>query len=77
LELFVPLEGLIDIDLERNRLQKRQGELDGHLNRLRKKLENSKFLNNAPETVVIKEKEKYAQMTEEMQKLTANLELLE
>ncbi len=77
LELFVPLEGLIDIDLERNRLQKRQGELDGHLDRLRKKLENPKFLNNAPKIVVIKEKEKYAQMTEEMQKLTANLELLE
>ncbi|NOZ74852.1 MAG: valine--tRNA ligase [FCB group bacterium] len=77
LELFLPLEGLIDIDLERKRLQKRQHELNGHLAGLQKKLGNEKFLERAPREVVIREKQKLADMTEEMNKLTANLELLE
>ncbi len=77
LEVFIPLEGLIDIDLERKRLQKRRGELNGHLQGLRKKLENPQFLERAPEQVVARERQKLADMTEEMEKITANLELLE
>ncbi|MFQ6613669.1 MAG: class I tRNA ligase family protein, partial [Fidelibacterota bacterium] len=77
LELFLPLEGLIDIELERERILKRQRELNGHLSGLHKKLENQKFLERAPREVVIKEQQKLADMTEEMNKLTANLELLE
>ncbi len=57
-DIFVPLEGLIDLDVERGRLQKEIQRLEGLLTGVGKKLSNEKFVNNAPAEVVEKERAK-------------------
>jgi len=55
-EIYVPLEGLIDLDVERSRLQKEITRLEGALTGIDKKLSNEKFVKNAAQDVVEKEK---------------------
>jgi valyl-tRNA synthetase len=57
-EIYVPLEGLIDLDVERSRLQKEITRLEGAMAGIEKKLSNEKFVNNAPPEVVEKERVK-------------------
>jgi valyl-tRNA synthetase len=68
-EIYVPLEGLIDIDKERERLEKEIKRLEGSLSGIEKKLSNEKFVNNAPEEVVEKEKIKQKDWSENLDKL--------
>ena len=57
-EIYVPLEGLIDLDVEKNRLQKEISRLEGLLVGIDKKLSNEKFVSNAVPEVVEKERMK-------------------
>jgi len=58
-EIFIPLEGLIDLEIERQRLQKEITRLEGLLAGIEKKLSNEKFVANAaPEVVEKKEQSK-------------------
>jgi len=77
MEIFIPLEGLIDFDLERNRLQKRIDEIESHLEVVSQKLRNKDFLKRAPENVVEREKEKRAEMSDELKKMLSNLEMIQ
>ena len=56
--VYVPLEGIIDVDVERNRLDKEIARLEGLLNGVNKKLGNENFLKKAPAEVVEREKAK-------------------
>ena len=49
---YIPLEGLIDLNAELDRQQKRADELRGHISGSEKKLGNSNFVDKAPEQVV-------------------------
>ena len=77
MEIFIPLEELIDFDLERNRLKKRIDEIESHLEVLSQKLNNKEFLNRAPENVVKREKEKSEEMSEELKKMLSNLAMIQ
>jgi len=77
LEIYVPLEGLIDIDVERNRLKKEIERFEKQLIGLNKKLTNSDFLNKAPESVITREKQKKADWETSLEKLKGNLSSLE
>ncbi len=57
-ELFLPLEGLINIDEEIERLQGEWKKLDSEVERVQKKLANEKFISKAPEKVVDEERAK-------------------
>ena len=57
-EIFIPLEGLINIEEEKNRLSKELADLDFEIKRLEGKLGNEKFISKAPKEVVVGEKEK-------------------
>ena len=59
LELFVPLEGVLDLKEESQRLQKEITKLEPELARSKKKLANKEFLDRAPEDVVAKERDKF------------------
>ncbi len=59
MEIYLPLEGLIDLDEEREKLKKQITKLENELKRINGKLNNSKFIANAPEQIISKEKEKY------------------
>ncbi|MED7819836.1 MULTISPECIES: valine--tRNA ligase [unclassified Francisella] len=64
LELNIPLEGLVDIEAEKARLDKELDKLKGEVDRVQKKLSNERFVSNAPEAVVAVEKEKLARYQE-------------
>ena len=75
-EIFIPLEGLIDLEAERKRLEK---ELEHHtqqLERISRKLGNADFLQNAPPEVVAKERAKRENFEMIVARLNANLEQL-
>jgi valyl-tRNA synthetase len=72
-EIFVPLQGLIDLDVERQRLKKEIGKLEALLGGLDRKLSNSGFLNNAPAEVVSREKARHAQYQSALGRLNRNL----
>ncbi len=73
-ELFLPLEGLIDIEAEKNRLQKSLNELRNNLERLSKKLANQDFLARAPKDVIDRERSKKDDFEERIERLNKNLE---
>lgn len=75
-EFFIPLEGLIDMDAEKARLEKELSKLEGDLKRTLDKLSSSTFTDKAPEAVVAREKEKAAYCEEKIEKLKANLDTL-
>jgi len=57
-EIFLPLEDLIDLSKEVERLEKEIKKLEGEVERIDKKLSNQGFVAKAPEEVIEKEKEK-------------------
>jgi valyl-tRNA synthetase len=76
-EIYVPLADMIDLDVERSRLQK---EIDQKLkfrSGLEKKLQNEQFLTRAPESVVAAERDKVTAVSEELARLQASMEELD
>ncbi len=69
LEILVPMAGLIDKEAELARLAKEIDKLEMDLKRVRGKLENSAFVDKAPEAVVAKEREKLASQEQALEKL--------
>ena len=75
-ELFIPLEGLIDLSAERTRLQKEIERHERNLNGAKAKLSNEGFVAKAPQNVLDIEKEKVRSAEENLAKLRVNLEEL-
>ena len=75
-EIYIPLEGLIDLDVEKNRLQKEITRLEGALTGINKKLSNEKFIQNAAQDVVEREKMKKRDWETSLEKLKENLKSL-
>lgn len=59
-EIYLPLEDLIDIDKELERLDKEMSRLSGEISRVKAKLANESFVSRAPAAVVNEEREKQA-----------------
>lgn len=76
-EIYVPLEGLIDFDVERARLEKEIGRVEKQLEGMNRKLQNRDFLSRAPDDVIAREKKKKGDFETSLQKLKLNLESLE
>ena len=77
LEILVPLEGLIDVDAERSRLKKEINKLLSGLKAVETKLNNKKFVNNAPSSIVVKEREKKNQISSALESFETQLKNLE
>lgn len=58
LDIYLPLKELIDYEKERETLNNKIKNYEDEISRLKKKLSNDGFVNNAPESVVNKEREK-------------------
>ena len=73
-EIFIPLEGLIDLDEERKRLEKEIARINELLEKINKKLSNEDFLKRAPKEIIQKEQAKRDECSRMAEKLNQNLE---
>jgi len=76
LRLLVPMKGIIDVDAERGRLEKRIQRVKTDLERTRGKLDNENFVNNAPSDVVTKEQQRAVEFANTISQLSEQLEKL-
>ncbi len=74
--LFIPLEGLIDLEKEQARINKEIKKMENELEKTNKKLKNEKFLAKAAPEVIEKESFKLDEFTTNLEKLKKNLEAL-
>ena len=76
IEILVPMAGLIDVGAERARLEKEIAKLETGMKAVSAKLNNKKFMDNAPEAVIAKERGKAQQMSGALTALQEKLEEL-
>lgn len=74
--VYIPLDELVDLDKERNRLEEERKRLEGELKRCDGMLNNPNFVNKAPEAKIAQEKEKREKYAAQMEKVLAQLEKL-
>lgn len=75
-EVILPIEGLIDMDKELERLEKDLQKWQKELDRVNKKLSNDNFVNKAPEHVINEEKEKQVKYQEKYDGVKARIKQL-
>jgi valyl-tRNA synthetase len=73
-EIYIPLEGLINLEVERERIQKEIDRVRGLYTSTEKKLSNESFVSKAPKEVVDHERNKLESFKITLQKLGKNLE---
>lgn len=76
-ECFLPMDGQLDLEKERETLHKDLEYTRGFLASVNKKLSNERFVNNAPEAVVAAEKKKLADAEAKISALEESLAKLE
>jgi valyl-tRNA synthetase len=76
LEIFLPLEGIIDIEKEKLRLSQKVEEITGIIGGIDKKLKNKNFTEKAPKEVIENEKERKTALCQELEGLRKNLKEL-
>ena len=67
-ELVVPLEGLIDVAGELEKLQREEAKIEQELAKITAKLANAQFIGKAPAAVVAKEREKALELCTRLEK---------
>jgi valyl-tRNA synthetase len=77
MRLLVPMAGAIDVDAEITRLGKQHERVSGDLRRMQVKLDNPKFVNNAPADVVTKARQQVAELELQISQLDEQLSRLE
>jgi len=77
MELYIPLGGLVDLDQEKGRMEKRINEINRLIGGIKGKLSNENFVSRAPKQVVEKERSNLSKLSEELEKVTTNLEMLQ
>ena len=77
MEIYVPLEGVIDVEVERTRLTRELKKIQEDVMRLETKLAQRDFLAKAPEDVIEKEQAKHQGLREREGKLIQALESIQ
>ena len=75
-EVYVPLEGLLDLTQERDRLQKEIAKISKDIEVFSKKLSNKNFVDKAPKEVVEKDTAKLEEFRIKREKLEQGLKML-
>ncbi|WP_340153342.1 valine--tRNA ligase [uncultured Marivirga sp.] len=75
-ECFIPMEGTIDVEKEKEEIQKELDYTKGFLTSVKKKLENERFVSNAPDQVVEMEKKKQSDAEAKIKTLEESLKNL-
>jgi len=69
IEIYVPLQGLIDVESEREKLSRERRKVETSLKQVNGKLGNKKFLANAPKAIVAKEQEKKVELDNRLSRI--------
>jgi len=77
IEVFLPMEGLVDLDKERERLGKELGQVEGWIAGASKKLSNENFTARAPRDVVQRERDQLAENEAKAETLRERLAALD
>ena len=72
-EIFIPLEGIMDIDKERARLHKDLANAERFLDSINKKLQNRSFIDRAPEDIVQDERQKALTQKDKIARVRENI----
>ena len=73
-EVFVPLEGLLNLEMEIDRLKKEEAKIEQTIGLINNKLLNEDFIKKAPKDVVRKEKDKYDEYMRKKERIAENIE---
>ena len=76
-EVYVPLEGVLDLTQERDRLMKEIAKTSKDIDIFSKKLSNKNFVDKAPKAVVEKDTAKLEEFKAKREKLEQSLKMLE
>jgi valyl-tRNA synthetase len=74
IEIYVPLEGLIDLEKEKARLGKESSALEEQIRAITARLKDKNFASKAPKDVVGKQKARLEELKLSLAKLKSNLE---
>lgn len=77
LEVYIPLEGLIDVDSEIKRLKKDLRKVEENISLLDRKLLNEDFIRKAPQEVVEKDKKRYNEFMVKKERIIEGINRLE
>lgn len=75
-EYFIPIAGAIDVSAEKAKLEEELNYTQGFLKSVQKKLNNERFVNNAPEQVIVNERKKEADALAKIETLQTSLQAL-
>lgn len=76
-EIYVHLEGLIDLKTEATKQEKERQKLEKYVQTIGGKLSNEQFVKNAPAELVEAEKEKLQEAKDKIARIIGNLKFLE
>ena len=76
LEVFVPLEGVVELDVERTRLEREIDRLSRQVALTEEKLQDEHFVQRAPNAVVERERTKKEEFMASLEKLQRNLRMI-
>ncbi|MZG30622.1 MAG: valine--tRNA ligase [Nitrospinae bacterium] len=77
MDLIIPLEGMMDFEEERNRIEKELKKIEKDLIFLDKKLSNPNFVKKAPADVIEKDEKRKTTLSEKQAKLEIHLKTIE
>ena len=77
MDLIVPLEGMMDFEEEKNRIEKELKKIEKDLILLDKKLSNQNFVKKAPPDIIEKDKLRKLTLSEKQTKLKTHLQTIE
>ena len=75
-EVFIPVEGLVDLEKEKTRLTNESTRISKIIIGLEKKLSNENFVKRAPEAVVTQSKAQLENMKSQLENIQTSLDAL-
>ena len=75
-DLFLPLEGLVDVEAEKARLRKEAEKTEAEITKVEQKLNNPNFTTKAPANVLIEHQQRLAEWQQKRDRVKAALEAL-
>ena len=74
--IYLSLKDIIDLKQEKERLEKTFKKIDFEISKIQNKLNNENFINNAPEEIILEQKERKEEYQLSKEKISKTIESL-